>query len=127
MPEIVLARIGVLAGYFGLMFLLAVAIIAADAADTPKAVALVLALGPLLTALRGVLHRRPYTHAWLSLLALMYFAGTLTFALDASGRLAPSLVVASLTLHVSAAFFARLEARRLRAGARPDSLTATGS
>jgi len=45
----------------------------------PVALALVLLTVPLLFPLRGLLHGRPYTHAWTSFLALLYFA----FGIDA--------------------------------------------
>lgn len=39
----------------------------------PIAIALILTAVPLLFPLRGLLHGRPYTHAWTSFLALPYF------------------------------------------------------
>lgn len=52
-----------------------VALVCLVGAVEPVATALVLILlvGPLLMPLRGLLHGRPYTHAWTSFLALFYF------------------------------------------------------
>jgi uncharacterized membrane protein len=40
----------------------------------PTAAWLVIAIFPLLFPLRGILHGKPYTHAWTSFLMLAYFA-----------------------------------------------------
>lgn len=39
----------------------------------PVALFLIVLLAPLLIPMRGMLHGRPYTHAWASMLSLFYF------------------------------------------------------
>ena len=62
-------------GYFGLFFLLiAWTAWLSPPERIPIAAVLLLLVGPLLFPLRGLLHGRPYTYIWASLLALGYFA-----------------------------------------------------
>ena len=64
-----------LIGYFGLFGLLLLWFAWLEPPGlSPVALALILWAGPLLFPLRGLLHGRPYTHAWTSFLALFYFA-----------------------------------------------------
>ena len=63
-----------LTGYFGLLGLLLLWHAWLEPSGRlPTALVLILLVGPLLTPLRGLLHGRPYTHAWTSFLALFYF------------------------------------------------------
>lgn len=41
--------------------------------QVPRSLILIAVLVPLLLPLRGLLHARPYTHAWASMLSLPYF------------------------------------------------------
>jgi uncharacterized membrane protein len=62
-----------LGGYFGLFLLiLAWTVLIAPPERLPRSLVLVVLLLPLLAPLRGLLHGRPRTHAWASLLALPY-------------------------------------------------------
>ena len=62
-----------LAGYFSLFFLLLGSIAGLPADNVPPRLLLLLVLvGPLLFPLRGLLHGRPYTHAWSGFMALFY-------------------------------------------------------
>lgn len=116
MSPLGLCRTGVLVCWAGLFALLFYSLTVAEPPrSTPRALALLLGCGPLLLALRGVLHRRTYTHAWLSLLALLYFALTLSHAIGRSDWLAWLMAASSLGLFVSSTYFVRYEARRLRA------------
>lgn len=64
-----------LSGYFGLFGLLLLWFAWLEPPSRlPVAWALLLWVGPLLFPVRGLLHGRPYTHAWASFLALFYFA-----------------------------------------------------
>jgi len=61
--------------YFALMASLLSWIIIAPHSDTfPTATMLLIAMVPLLFPLRGMLHNKPYTHAWNSFLMLFYFS-----------------------------------------------------
>jgi len=63
-----------LIGFFGLMLTLLCWIILPERSVLfPTATLLALALIPLLLPLRGLLHGKPYTHAWNSFLMLFYF------------------------------------------------------
>jgi len=112
-----LARIAALTGYFGL-FILIVAWNAWLSPPTHLPVALVLlALGtPLLFPLRGLLHGRPYTHAWTSYLALAYFAHGVVqaYAVPTERLLGLAEIGFSLLLFTGAIFYARLRGRELR-------------
>lgn len=73
-------RLAALAGYFGLLALLLNWFTwIAPPSRFPVSFALILLTVPLLFPLRGLLHGRPYTHAWTSFLSLFYFA----FGVDA--------------------------------------------
>lgn len=64
-----------LASYFGLMFsLIAWITLGTHSENYPTYALLILALFPLLPPLRGLLHGKPYTHAWYSFLLLFYFS-----------------------------------------------------
>jgi len=64
-----------LVGYFGLLLTLLCWIVLPERSYLfPTATVLTLALLPLLLPLRGLLHGRPYTHAWNSFLMLFYFS-----------------------------------------------------
>lgn len=61
-------------GFFGLMLsLLCWITLPERSAIFPTATLLAIALLPLLLPLRGLLHGKPYTHAWNSFLMLFYF------------------------------------------------------
>lgn len=61
--------------FFGLMLTLSCWIILPERSSLfPTASLLAIALLPLLFPLRGLLHGKPYTHAWNSFLMLFYFA-----------------------------------------------------
>jgi uncharacterized membrane protein len=67
-------RWGALAGYFGLFGLLLLWFAWLEPPGRlPVALVLLILVGPLLWPLRGLLHGRPYTHAWAAFLALFYF------------------------------------------------------
>lgn len=64
-----------LVSFFGLMLTLICWItLGQHSSNFPTAAWLILALVPLLFPLRGILHGKPYTHAWTSFLMLGYFS-----------------------------------------------------
>ena len=114
------ARAAALLGYFGLFALLmAWYTIIAPPAYLPVSIVLVLLVGPLLFPLRGILHARPYTHAWASFLALFYFcAGVYNLAGGVQPRWLPWLEIGfSLLFFAGAVLFARWRGRELRISA----------
>lgn len=69
-----LFRILALTGFFGLMISLTAWIIVPERSDEyPTAAWLIIGVVPLLFPLRGILHGKPYTHAWASFMMLFYF------------------------------------------------------
>ncbi|MFO8005734.1 DUF2069 domain-containing protein [Thioalkalivibrio sp.] len=76
-----------LVGYFGLFFLILIWTSLIDPPHhLPRSLVLLALLLPLLVPLRGLLHGRPRTHAWTSLLALLYVAIGITLAAVAEDR-----------------------------------------
>lgn len=63
-----------LAGFFGLLGTILIwHAWLKPAGKHPVALILIVLLVPLLFPLRGLLHGKPYTHAWASMLSLFYF------------------------------------------------------
>lgn len=107
-----------LAGFLGLFALLMAWIIwLAPPVTVPRSIALLVAIGPMLFPLRGLLHGRPYTHAWSSFLALFYLAYSIgeAFSNASTQWLATAAALLSLLWFISAIFYVR--ARRRESGA----------
>ncbi len=110
------ARWLTLAGYFGLLILLLNWFTwLAPPASVPRALPLIVLTVPLLFPLRGLLHARTYTHAWVSLLALPYFAIGIDIAFNRSDQrlLGFALILFSLLLFVGSVFFS-YSAKKIR-------------
>lgn len=71
MTRVQLAWLTSLTGYFILFFTL-LASIAVMPEEAPRLFFLLVLVGPLLFPLRGLLHGKPYTHAWSGFMALFY-------------------------------------------------------
>ncbi len=102
-----------LAGNLGLlMWLMLWFSILSPPAHAPVAIALLFA-GLLLLPLRGLLHGRTYTHAWTSLLSLLYFThGVVVAWSDSDERVWASIEVAlSLALFTGTVLYVRCRAR----------------
>ncbi len=120
MNYMLIARISALLGYFGLFFLLMVWIIwlrPEETARLPTSLSLLLLVGPLMFPLRGMLHGRAYTHAWVSFLALFYLFLGISEAWSGSPQplLAALEIVFSTLLYLGAMFYARLRGKQLKA------------
>tara|TARA_R110002111_G_scaffold158636_4_gene225454 strand:+ start:816 stop:1175 length:360 start_codon:yes stop_codon:yes gene_type:complete len=105
-----------LLSFFGLMITLICWItIEEHSANFPTASLLTIALIPLLFPLRGLLHGKPYTHAWNSFLMLFYFShaiGELYSAQDFDFY--PALAVLfSSSCFISSILFIRFNAKML--------------
>ena len=96
----------------------------APARNVPPGLWLTIKTAPLLLPLYGLLHGRPYTYAWASMLVLPYFIEGVvlsyqfraqTLALHATLPYAVMEVLLCLSFIVSATFFARLRADAKRA------------
>lgn len=111
-----LARWLTLAGYFGLLALLLNWFTwLSPPASIPRALPLIVLSVPLLFPLRGLLHARTYTHAWVSLLALPYFAIGIDVAFNRSDQrwLGLTMVLCSLLLFTGSVFFS-YSAKKIR-------------
>ncbi|TCO81088.1 putative membrane protein [Plasticicumulans lactativorans] len=82
----------------------------------PVVFLLLLEVGPLLFPLRGLLHGRPYTHAWTAFLALYYVVLAIDdLAGGATDRRLGALALAlALALFVGCVVYARLRGRALK-------------
>lgn len=119
-----LARLSTLLGYFGLLILLTLWLtVFAPPNHRPIALVLPLMVGPLLLPLRGVLYGWPYTHAWLSMLSLLYFThGVVETWSNSAERLYAGLeVVCSVLLFLGSMFYARYRARELKSASTEDN------
>ncbi len=84
----------------------------------PTGLILIILLIPLLIPLRGLLHGRPYTYAWVSMLSLLYFIlGVSDAYSDPVDRIYGWLMIAfSLMLFCGAILFVYLNAKTRRTG-----------
>lgn len=99
--------------YFGLMTSLICWITLDEHSENyPTAAWLIIALIPLLFPLRGLLHGKPYTHAWTGFLLLFYFAHGIGEVYSAQGidLYACLEVLFSSTMFISSIIFIRLDA-----------------
>lgn len=115
MPNtLVILRAISLLGYFALLLLLVLwATWLQPPEHLPVAVVLVLGVGPLLFPLRGMLHGRAYTHAWASMLLLLYFTHGIVeaWSMPELRTLALWEVVLSMLTLSTMALYAREKAR----------------
>lgn len=106
-----LARGLTLASYFGLLILLWLwDVWLYPSRAFPVALVLIVMVVPLLFPLRGLLHGKPYTHAWTSFLALPYFLhGVGTIAADPPERLYGALeILFSVLLFTGTVYYVRV-------------------
>lgn len=111
-----LARWATLIGYFGLLVLLLNWFTwLSPPVSVPRALPLIVLVVPLLFPLRGLLHARSYTHAWVSLLALPYFAIGIDVAFNRSDQrwLGLVMILCSLLLFTGSVFFS-YSAKKIR-------------
>ncbi|MDZ7663518.1 DUF2069 domain-containing protein [Thiohalophilus sp.] len=117
MNIIIFSRWLTLGAYFALLILLMLWLtVLAPPQSVPVSVALLLLVGPLLFPLRGLLHGRPYTHAWTSFLVLIYFVhGVVEAYSNPDERLYAALeILFSVLLYSGALLYARHRGRQLR-------------
>jgi len=103
--------------YFSLMISLICWITLGEHSENyPTSAWLIIALIPLLFPLRGLLHGKPYTHAWTGFLMLLYFAHGVGEVYSAQGfDLYASLeVLFSSLVFISSILFIRLNAKSVK-------------
>lgn len=69
-------------------------------------------IGPLMFALRGILNGKVYTHAWAMYLALLYFIAGIWYAGDASSRdFGIPYTLLSLVFFIGTVFYTRFQGK----------------
>lgn len=113
MTNIKLYRWLTLIGYFGLIILIFVWNLWVEPRpDEQMSLTLILQMGPLLFALRGLLNGKLYTHAWAMYLALFYFIIGVWFAGDQSTR-PYGIIFSSLSMifFIGTVFYTRFQGK----------------
>lgn len=109
-----LARIATLSGLLGLLGLIPLWYgWLSPPTAIPAAVAVGILLLPLLAAAPGLLRARVYTHAWTSMLSLLYFAHGIGefFGSPADRAYAALEVILAVSLYIGAVTYTRLRKR----------------
>ncbi len=117
MTLIKLSRATTLIAWFALfMLLLLWNTILAPSKHFPVALVLVVMVGPLLFPLRGLLHGKPYTHAWASFLIMLYFAHGVQEAWVNPGERIYALleILLSVIFYTAAITYAKLRGRQMK-------------
>lgn len=114
-----------LTSYFGLLILLSSWIIYFDPpTNSTTSLALLFILTPLLIALRGLLHGKRYTYAWVSMLILFYFMHGVVEAwaneIETIRILALIEVFLTVVLFIAAIMFVRSKSRELGEKLEPE-------
>jgi len=106
-----------LMGLFGLIFLiLAWNVWISPPTQMPRSLVLLLQLPLLLLPMRGMLHGRPYTFAWATFVALLYFViGVDNAAIEGREVYGGLEILFSTLMFMGAMIYTRLESRRLKA------------
>lgn len=113
---ITVSRILTLAGYFGLMFgLYAWHILLNETPDYQISILLILQVGPLLFALKGLLNGKIYTHAWSIYLAIAYFVmGVWYSSAEHSFMFGLFIVACSMLFLIGTSMYTRYASRQQR-------------
>ncbi len=122
MSKIEIARVTTLISFFGLLALVIYwTLNPAQLKDSATSFVLLLGGLPLLFGMSGILKKKPYTHAWICMIALLYLIHGVVGWNNQDIRLLASLEIAlSVLLYLGAGFFARFRSRELKA-LNPDS------
>ena len=126
MTLIQLSRFTTLAAWFALFALLLLwNIVLAPSSHFPIALVLMVMIGPLLFPLRGLLHGKPYTHAWASFLIMLYFAhGVQEAWVNPDERLYALLeILFSVVFYLAAITYAKLRGRQMKLESGEDTLS----
>jgi uncharacterized membrane protein len=109
--------ISALIGLFGLVFLILLwNVWIMPPVNTPRSLILLMQLPLLLLPMRGMLHGRPYTFAWATFVALLYFIiGVDNAAMEDRAVYGGLEILFSLLMFIGSMVYTRLESRRLKA------------
>jgi len=113
MNKITLFRWVTLFGYFGLIALIFIWNLWIEPRPAEQmSMTFLLQMGPLMFALRGLLHGKVYTHAWSMYLALLYFVIGIWFAGDESTRTYGIIFsIFSLDFFIGTVFYTRFQGK----------------
>ncbi len=117
MNKIETARTATFIGYFGLLALIAFwAINPTTLKESSTSFVLLLGGLPLLLGLYGILKQKPYTHAWICIISLLYMIhGVVEVWSAPDNRIFASLeILLSACLYLGAGFYARYRSRELK-------------
>ena len=117
MSKIQAARITTLTSFFALLALVVYwAINPTQLKASSTSIVLLFGGLPLLSALPGILKQKPYTHAWICMVALLYLIhGVVEAWSQPENLLLASLeIVFSILLYLGAGFYARYRSRELK-------------
>ncbi len=117
MSKIKIARLATLISFFGLLALVIYWTLNPSQLKT-SATSFVLLLGglPLLFGLPGILKKKPYTHAWICMVSLLYMIhGVVGWNNEDTRFLASLEIFLSVLLYLGAGFYARYRSRELKA------------
>ncbi len=117
MSKIQTARITTLISFFGLLALVIYWTLNPEQLRS-SATSFVLLLGglPLLLGMSGILKKKPYTHAWICMVALLYLMHGIVGWNNQEVRLLATLeIILSVFLYLGAGFYARYRSREIKA------------
>lgn len=117
MNKLTITRSATLTGYFGLLVLIIYWAINPSLLDA-SSTSVILFFGglPLLFGLPGILKQKPYTHAWISMISLLYLIHGIIEVWSQPDNLvlASVEIFLSILLYLGAGFYARYRSRELR-------------
>ncbi len=111
------SRSATLIGYFGLLIVIAYwALNPTFLNHTSTSIVLLFGGLPLLLGLPGILKQKPYTHAWICIVSLLYLIHGIVEVWSApANRIQASLeILFSVLLYLGAGFYARYRSRELK-------------
>ncbi|MDH5473372.1 MAG: DUF2069 domain-containing protein [Gammaproteobacteria bacterium] len=114
MNKITFFRWLTLSSYFGLMMLIFSWHLWINPLEPQFiSITLLMQLGPLMFPLRGILHGKPYTHAWAAYLALFYFViGIWNASAETSRALGILISLLSFFFFIGCVFYARYKGQQ---------------
>ncbi len=115
MNKITVFRWVTLSGYFGLIALIFIWNLWIEPRPPEQmSMTFLIQMGPLMFALRGLLHEKLYTHAWSMYLALLYFVVGVWYAGDESTRTFGILFSCfSLDFFIGTMFYTRFKGKAI--------------
>ncbi|MFK8067687.1 MAG: DUF2069 domain-containing protein [Gammaproteobacteria bacterium] len=123
MTKIKIARVSTLIGYFGLLILIVYWALNPTQLNPEKfgvsATSVILLFGglPLIFGISGILKKKPYTHAWVCIVSLLYLIHGIVevWSQPENKLLASTEIFLSVLLYLGAGFYARYRSRELKA------------